>query len=188
MECHRDNAKSCKGNGINRTRKCNCSTIGRYKSRTIKSIVEKAISFGQVDVVVNNAAFGIVGPLEGTADNEIQRILDTNILGVFRTTEEFLPHFRENKSGVFITVSSEGGLIAYPYFSLYHATKWAIEGWTESMAFELNPFGIQIKTVLPGPTNTDFGSSIIMASHPAYEARFNKFANGYMAEEMVNKL
>ncbi len=153
----------------------------------IKSTVEKAISLGNVDVVVNNAGFGIVGAFEGSSDNEIERLLDTNILGVIRVTKEFLPHFRKNKSGVFITVSSEGGLIAYPFFSLYHATKWAIEGWTEGMAFELKPFGIQIKSVLPGPTKTDFGSSIIYASHPEYDEAFNKFANGYMAEEMVNK-
>ncbi|SEA01790.1 Short-chain dehydrogenase [Arachidicoccus rhizosphaerae] len=153
----------------------------------ILTTVQKAIALRPIDVVVNNAAFGIVGALEGTTDQDMQRILDTNVLGVIRVTRAFLPHFRERQSGVLISISSEGGFMAYPYFSLYHATKWAVEGWTESMAFELKPFGIQIKTILPGPTQTDFGNAIITAVHPDYEAGFNKFTNGYLMEEMVRK-
>ncbi|HEY0299499.1 MAG TPA: SDR family oxidoreductase [Arachidicoccus sp.] len=153
----------------------------------ITETVEKAIRLGNVDVVLNNAGYGIVGAFEGTDDNEIERIVNTNLLGVIRVTKAFLPHFREKKNGTFITVSSEGGLIAYPFFSLYHATKWAIEGWTESLSFELNPLGIQIKTVQPGPTKTDFGGrSLVTASHQAYDATFRKFSGAFLSEEAID--
>jgi short-subunit dehydrogenase len=153
----------------------------------IGSTVEKAISLASIDVVVNNAGYGIVGALEGTADGEIERLINTNLIGVIRVTKAFLPHFREKKSGMFITVSSEGGMIAYPFFSLYHATKWAIEGWTESMAFELNPLGIQIKTVLPGPTKTDFGGrSLVVSKHVDYEQQFGKFFDTLLNKESIN--
>ncbi|QES88351.1 SDR family oxidoreductase [Rhizosphaericola mali] len=149
----------------------------------IQSIVDKVTSSVNIDVVVNNAGFGIVGPFEGTPENEIERIVNTNILGVMRVTKAFLPHFRSQKNGVLITVSSEGGLITYPFFALYHATKWAIEGWTESMVYELKPLGIQIKTVLPGPTKTEFGNSIFQSSHSAYENTFDKFRSSFLSEK-----
>lgn len=155
----------------------------------IKSTVAKAVSLGTIDVVLNNAGYGTVGALEGTTDNEIEQIVNTNLLGVIRLTREFIPHFRENKSGVFISISSIGGLVAYPFFSLYHTTKWAIEGWTESMAFELNQLGIQIKTVQPGPTKTDFvGRSLVIPEHPAYNEFFDGFKKIFFSDEVINSL
>ena len=110
------------------------------------------------------------------------RQINTNLLGVLRTTKAFVPHFRENKSGVFITTTSIGGLVAFPFNSLYHATKWALEGWSESMTYEMKPFGISMKTVSPGGVKTDFISrSLDMGQHEAYAAQvqqvFNIFAN-----------
>jgi NAD(P)-dependent dehydrogenase (short-subunit alcohol dehydrogenase family) len=155
----------------------------------IRSTVAEAISLGKIDVVLNNAGYGTVGALEGTTDNEIEQIVNTNLVGVIRLTKEFIPHFRENKSGVFITISSIGGLVAYPFFSLYHATKWAVEGWTESMAFELNQLGIQIKTVQPGGTKTDFvGRSLVIPEHPAYDEMFDGFKKIFFSEEVIASL
>ncbi|RAJ00435.1 NADP-dependent 3-hydroxy acid dehydrogenase YdfG [Chitinophaga skermanii] len=135
----------------------------------IQSTVKAAIALG-VDVVFNNAGYGLIGPLEALTDDQITKQLDTNLLGVLRVTQAFLPYFRQKKSGLFITTTSIGGHVAFPLGSTYHATKWALEGWSESMWYELNGLGIGIKTVAPGGIATDFiGRSLDLASSPAYE-------------------
>jgi NAD(P)-dependent dehydrogenase (short-subunit alcohol dehydrogenase family) len=101
---------------------------------------------------------------------------NTNLLGVIRVTKAFIPYFREQGRGLFITTTSIGGLIGFPFSSVYHAAKWGLEGWTESMSFELAKLGIAIKTVAPGPIHTDFMSrSYDHATHPAYEQWVNAF-------------
>ncbi len=136
----------------------------------IREAARKAIEKGPVDVVFNNAGYGLAGPMEGISDEQLVRQLDTNLLGVMRVTQAFIPHFREKRSGLFITTTSIGGLVALPFNSAYHATKWALEGWSESLAFELNKFGIGVKTVSPGGIQTDFaGRSLVLASHQAYD-------------------
>jgi NAD(P)-dependent dehydrogenase (short-subunit alcohol dehydrogenase family) len=141
----------------------------------IEAVAARAIELGPIDVVFNNAGYGLAGPLEGTTDAELVRQIDTNLLGVIRTTKAFLPHFRERGKGLFITTTSIGGLITYPLNSVYHATKWALEGWSESMAFELSKLGIAIKTVSPGGIKTDFQTrSLALAQHPAYAALAEK--------------
>src|SRR5882762_10832744 len=111
---------------------------------------------GGVAVVFNNAGYGMAGPLEGLTDEQIVRMVDTNMLGAIRTTKAFVPYFREKRAGLFINTTSIGGLSTVPFNSIYHATKWALEGWSESMAFELNQLGIGMKTVSPGGMKTDF--------------------------------
>ncbi|MCP1301002.1 SDR family oxidoreductase [Chryseobacterium sp. S0630] len=136
----------------------------------IQSTVKQTLELTDVDVVFNNAGYGLMGPLEALKDDQIARQLNTNLLGVIRVTQAFIPYFREKNNGMFISTTSIGGLIAFPLNSIYHATKWALEGWSESMAFELNQFGIDIKTVSPGGIKTDFVSrSLDSASSPAYE-------------------
>jgi len=136
----------------------------------VKETAQKAISYVNIDVVFNNAGYGLMGPLESTTDEQLVRQLDTNLLGVIRVTQAFIPYFREKQQGLFITTTSIGGLITFPFSSVYHATKWALEGWSESMAFELKKMGVGIKTVSPGGIKTDFLSrSAEMASHPAYD-------------------
>ncbi len=150
----------------------------------IKSASEKAIAMGPVDVVFNNAGYGLAGPFEGASDDQLVRQLNTNLLGVLRVTQAFIPHFRENKSGLFITTTSIGGLVTFPFNSVYHATKWALEGWSESLAFELNPFGIGIKTVSPGGIATDFaGRSLDITSHDAYGETMQKVMTTFMDPE-----
>ncbi|MDR4954370.1 SDR family oxidoreductase [Chryseobacterium sp. ES2] len=136
----------------------------------IQSTVKQTLELTDVDLVFNNAGYGLMGPLEALSDDQIARQLNTNLLGVIRVTQAFIPYFREKNNGMFISTTSIGGLIAFPLNSIYHATKWALEGWSESMAFELNQFGIDIKTVSPGGIKTDFVSrSLDSASSPAYE-------------------
>ncbi len=141
--------------------------------------VKEVIASGGVDVVFNNAGYGLMGPLESTTDEQIVRQINTNLLGVVRVTKAFIPYFRENHKGLFITTTSLGGVVAFPFSSMYHATKWAIEGWSESLAFELNKMGIGIKTVLPGAIQTDFmDRSMDTSSHPAYDGWVNRmFSN-----------
>jgi NAD(P)-dependent dehydrogenase (short-subunit alcohol dehydrogenase family) len=135
----------------------------------IKDTVQKALSIGDIDVVFNNAGYGLIGPLEPMTDTQLTREIDTNILGVMRVTQAFIPYFREKGAGLFLSTTSIGGLMTFPFTSVYHATKWAIEGWSESMSFELNKLGIGIKTIAPGGIQTDFaGRSLDTASHPAY--------------------
>jgi NAD(P)-dependent dehydrogenase (short-subunit alcohol dehydrogenase family) len=145
----------------------------------IQSTVKKALELSDIDIVYNNAGYGLIGPLESLTDNQITKQLDTNLLGVIRVTNAFIPYFRERKSGLFISTTSIGGLIAFPLGSVYHATKWALEGWSESMAFELNQFGINIKTVSPGGIKTEFlHGSLDTGAQPEYEAMTNTmFAN-----------
>lgn len=145
----------------------------------IKETTQKAIASGTIDVVFNNAGYGLIGPLEPITEEQLTRQLDTNLLGVIRVTQAFIPYFRERQSGLFITTTSMGGLLTFPFSSVYHATKWALEGWSESMAFELNRFGVGIKTVSPGGIKTDFlNRSIDMSSHPAYEKWVKKLFDG----------
>ena len=130
---------------------------------------------GGVDVVFNNAGYGMAGPLEGLTDEQIVRMVETNMMGAIRTTKAFLPYFREKGTGLFINTTSIGGLITVPFNSLYHATKWALEGWGESMAFELKQFGIGLKIVEPGGMKTDFFTrSFDTGRHEAYDKLVNK--------------
>lgn len=140
----------------------------------IQSTVKKALEISNIDLVFNNAGYGLIGPLEAITDDQIVKQINTNLLGVIRVTQAFIPYFREKRSGMFITTTSIGGLMAFPISSTYHATKWALEGWSESLAFELNTFGVDIKTVSPGGIKTDFVSrSLDTGTQPEYESLVN---------------
>lgn len=125
---------------------------------SIANAVAQILSdFGTVDVVLNNAGYAVAGPFEATTPAQIRRQFDTNVFGLMEVTRAFLPHFRENKAGLFLNVSSIGGRVTFPFISLYHSTKWAVEGFTESISYELGELGIQVKLIEPGGVATDFG-------------------------------
>lgn len=136
----------------------------------IASAVAKSLELlGHIDVVFNNAGYGLAGPFEGADDARLVRQIDTNLLGVLRTTGAFLPHLRARGTGTIVTTTSIGGLIGLPFNSVYHATKWGLEGWSESMWHELRPLGLKIKTVSPGGIKTDFAAgSLDLVQHEAY--------------------
>jgi NAD(P)-dependent dehydrogenase (short-subunit alcohol dehydrogenase family) len=124
---------------------------------TIKSAVSKAIAdFGYIDVLINNAGYGALGPFEAATKEQIREQFDTNVTGLLDVTQEMLPHFRERKSGVIINISSVAGRVGFPLYSLYNGTKWAVEGFSESLQYELRQFGIRVKLVEPGPIKTEF--------------------------------
>jgi len=120
---------------------------------TVRESVEK---FGAIDVLVNNAGYGAGGPMEATSMDKIKRQFDVNVFGLLATTQAVLPIMRKQKSGTIVNISSIGGRVTLPMFSLYHGTKWAVEGITESLQYELGPIGIQLKLVEPGAIATDF--------------------------------
>ena len=124
---------------------------------TIEAAVKATLAdFGRIDVLVNNAGYGLFGPFEPASDETIRRQFDTNLFGLFDVTRAVLPTLRAQKSGVIVNVSSIGGLTTFPMNSLYHANKYAVVGFTEALNYELHPFGIAAKVVCPGGVLTDF--------------------------------
>jgi NAD(P)-dependent dehydrogenase (short-subunit alcohol dehydrogenase family) len=151
----------------------------------IKATVLKAIALQNIDVVFNNAGYGLMGAMEALSDEQILKQVNTNLLGVLRVTQAFIPHFREKKSGTFIATTSMGGLLAFPLHSIYHATKFGIEGWSESMSFELGIHNIRIKTVAPGGFATDFlGRSLEKATNNEYSGLEGKLFS--LVDTMMN--
>jgi len=127
------------------------------KPDTIKEAVKEAIGdFGQIDVLVNNAGYGAVGIFEKSSPETVRKQFEVNVFGLMDVTRELLPHMRLNRQGVVINISSVGGRITFPLYSLYHGTKWAVEGFTESLQHEVRQFGVKMKLVEPGAIKTDF--------------------------------
>jgi NAD(P)-dependent dehydrogenase (short-subunit alcohol dehydrogenase family) len=133
----------------------------------IRAIATKAIELG-VDAVLNNAGYGLGGPLESYSDEQIQDQINTNLLGVIRVTQAFIPYFRARRRGMFLTTTSIGGLITFPFYSVYSAAKWGVEGFCESLSFELNQFGISVKTISPGGIRSNFRGNQALTKNDAY--------------------
>jgi NAD(P)-dependent dehydrogenase (short-subunit alcohol dehydrogenase family) len=112
--------------------------------------------FGGLDAIVNNAGYGAVGIFEAATPEQIRKQFDTNVFGVMNVIRAVLPHFRAKRNGTIINITSMGGLITFPIYSVYHGTKWAVEGFSEALQFELRYFNIRVKCVEPGAIKTDF--------------------------------
>ncbi|MFC6840693.1 SDR family oxidoreductase [Xanthomonas theicola] len=127
----------------------------------LRAVVGRAFAeLGRIDAVVSNAGYAVFGAAEEASDAQLRRQLDTNLIGAIQLIRAVLPHLRAQRGGRIVQVSSEGGQIAYPGFSLYHASKWGIEGFVEAVAQEVAPFGIAFTLVEPGPAATDFGRGL----------------------------
>jgi NAD(P)-dependent dehydrogenase (short-subunit alcohol dehydrogenase family) len=134
-----------------------CISLDVTEPASIEAAIAKAITeFGSIDVVVNNAGYALMGPFESCTLEQIRRQFDTNVFGLMAVSQAVLPHFRSRKSGTLINISSVGGRLTFPLYSLYHSTKWAVEGFSESLQYELAPLNIRVKIVEPGPIKTDF--------------------------------
>ena len=127
--------------------------------------------FGRLDVIVNNAGYGLFGMVEEASEAEARAQIDTNVFGALWVTQAALPYLREQGSGHIIQVSSIGGISAFRGVGLYHASKWALEGFSQSLALEVAPFGIHVTMIEPGGFSTDWsGSSAVhTTSLPAYD-------------------
>lgn len=139
--------------------------------RSVRAAVDQAFAaFGRIDIIVSNAGYGLVGAAEEVSDQQVRDIIATNLVGSITLIQAALPHLRKQGGGRIQQVSSEGGQIVYPGLSLYHASKWGIEGFVETVAQEVAPFGIEFTLVEPGPTRTEFGGNLAHAAPiAAYE-------------------
>ena len=126
----------------------------------IQTITSEA---GHIDVLVNNAGYGLNGAFEDLAMDEIKAQYETNVFGLIRTTQAVLPIMRRQKSGTIVNISSGAGRFGFPTGSAYVSTKFAVEGLCESMSYELEPFGIKVVIVEPGVIRTNFGDGLIVA-------------------------
>jgi NADP-dependent 3-hydroxy acid dehydrogenase YdfG len=122
--------------------------------QAIKNGVAK---YNKIDALVNNAGFGAYGPLESFPRENIIRQFNTNVIGLIDVTKAIIPHFRQNKDGVIVNISSIGGQMTFALGSLYHGTKFAVEGISESLHYEMKEIGVKVKIVEPGFIKTDFG-------------------------------
>jgi len=148
--------------------------------------------FGKIDVLVNNAGYGAMGALEAATEEQVRQQFEVNFFGLIAVTQAVLPGMRHQKSGVIINVSSVGGRLTFPFSSLYHATKFAVEGLTESIQYELNPLGISLKIVEPGGYKTEFagrsmdlfGAEGLAEYKPAFDKFVTMLENWPMSENL----
>ncbi len=150
---------------------------------------EVIADFKKIDVVVNNAAYCLMGPTETTTMEQIENQYKTNVFGLMAVTKSFIPHFREQKNGLFINFASSSARFNYPYVASYGGSKWAVRGISESLGIELKPYGIEVKTVYPGVhatnifTKLDHGAN---GNDPVYVKNYkNYYANFLGAQSAV---
>jgi len=140
--------------------------------------------YGKIDTFINNAGYGLFGPFELATEEQIRTQFEVNVFGLMAATKSILPHFRANKAGTIINISSMGGRVSFPIISLYNATKFAVEGFTESLRYELADFNIHVKLIEPGVTATNFDNAANFTSSndiTDYNAYVNAFLGHWMA-------
>ena len=149
-----------------------CRILDVTDVTAVEKVVGRAFDVhGRVDVVVSNAGYGLFGAAEELSDDEVAKIIATNLVGPITLIRAAIPRLREQSGGRIIQISSYGGTVAYPGNSLYHATKWGIEGFCESVAQEVGGFGIGMTIVEPGGARTEFryGSAGVARLMPEYD-------------------
>jgi NAD(P)-dependent dehydrogenase (short-subunit alcohol dehydrogenase family) len=136
-------------------------------------------TFGRLDIVINNAGYGLFGTVEEITEQQLRDQLETNLFGVFHVTQAVLPILREQGSGHIIQISTIGGIAAFPSLGGYHASKWALEGMTEALAQEVAGFGIKVTLVEPGGFDTDWGSAsaVVADAKPQYQGLHDAMAS-----------
>jgi short-subunit dehydrogenase len=135
-------------------------------------VAQSNASYGPVDVLVNNAGYGLAGAIEEVSEDEFMPMFNTNVFGLIKVTQAFLPYLRRQGRGHILNLSSIGGLVSTPGMGYYNATKYAVEGLSEALAQEVAPLGIHVTIIEPGPFRTDFlGRSIAQAAEiiPDYD-------------------
>lgn len=147
-----------------------CPRLDVTNLETISAAISQTLeSFGRIDALVNNAGYALMGPLEGVTLKQLERQFQTNVFGLIFTTQAILPVFRRQGKGTIVNVASIGGRLAFPLASCYHSTKWAVEGLSESLRYELVRDKIRVKIIEPGGIKTNFiHRGVVWASHPAY--------------------
>ena len=145
-----------------------CLPLDVTQVETIHAAIDRAIAhFGSIDVIINNAGYGLIGAFEACEMADIRGQFETNVFGLMAVTQAVLPHFRQRQQGIVVNVASIGGRATFPIYSPYHATKWAVEGFSESLQYELRQFNIKVKIIEPGAIKTDFYSRSINVAKKA---------------------
>jgi NAD(P)-dependent dehydrogenase (short-subunit alcohol dehydrogenase family) len=141
------------------------------RDAVFQAVADAKAKFGPLDVVVNNAGYGLFGPVEELTVEQLRDQLEVNLFGVLHVTQAVLPILRQQGSGHIVQISTIGGVAAFPNLGGYHASKWALEGLTESLAQEVAPFGIKVTLVEPGGYATDWGgtSAVHTTPQPQYD-------------------
>jgi len=149
-----------------------CELLDVTDTAAVRDVVDRSFAeLGRIDVIVSIAGFGLFGAAEELSDGQVEHIVATNLVGSIQLIRAALPHLRAQSGGRIIQISSYGGQVAFPGNSLYHATKWGIEGFAEAVAQEVAPFGIGVTIVEPGGARTEFryGSAKVAELLPAYD-------------------
>jgi NAD(P)-dependent dehydrogenase (short-subunit alcohol dehydrogenase family) len=158
---------------------CRCLALDVSDPGQVRAVVsEAAAAFGRLDVIVNNAGYAVAGALEELSAEEVAANFATNFFGALEVIRAALPTLRAQNRGHIVNISAAAAISNYPGFSIYGASKWALEGASESLALELKPFGIHVTLVQPGPFRTGFiGRSLRPAAHamPEYDRSSGKF-------------
>ena len=129
-------------------------------------------------MLFNNAGYALAGAFEAVTESQVRDQFETNVFGVMNITRAILPHFRMNHAGIILNTTSLGGIITFPLYSAYNSSKWAIEGFMESLQFELRQFGIIIKNIAPATVKSDFFGNTKFISNPVYEDYSNSVQKG----------
>ena len=145
----------------------------------IRQTVKQAIDLGDIDIVFNNAGYGLIGPLEAHTEEQVRAQFDTNFFGTVWVIQEFIPYFKNKKAGLFINTTSLCGLTSNPQSAIYNASKWAMQGLAESMSYDLAQFGIGIKNVAPGGIKTEFTKGMQVTEDKGYELMMAKMMEGF---------
>ena len=145
--------------------------------KSIQAAVDYALDkYGHLDVLVNNAGYGLYGPFESLSEAKIRSQFETNLFGMQAVTRAVLPVFRRQGAGTIVNLASMGGRVAFPLYSVYNSSKFAVEGFTEGLQYELRPLNILVKLIEPGVIKTDFyGSSMEQVDDPELEEAYGDF-------------
>ncbi len=145
-----------------------------------KAVREAEEQFGSIDVLLNNAGYAATGAFERSTEEQIRKQFEVNVFGLMKVARELIPHFRNNSSGLIINVSSIAGRFSMPLFSVYNSTKFAVEGFSEGLAYDLEKFGIGVKIIEPGPVKTDFyGRSMDLMEESGFDEYNNYVAKAF---------
>ncbi|MCW3169535.1 SDR family oxidoreductase [Chryseobacterium sp. 09-1422] len=149
--------------------------------KQVEKTIDEVLKRFEVDVVFNNAGFGLVGGFEAYSEDDIHSQIETNLLGVFRVSKFFISYFRKHdKGGILLTTTSAAGIAANPLASVYSATKFALEGWSEAVNYEVNQFNIRLKTIAPGGMDTNYaGRSLNYVENKNYTPLWNIMLAGF---------
>lgn len=144
-----------KGKDLANTKGINIMPLDVTDSVQIKQTINEAIKQFDIDVLFNNAGYGMKGPLEKVEEEKVRKLFDTDLFGAMQVTQQFIPYFKKKESGMILTTTSLAGVIAFPLDAIYGAAKRALTSMCESLYYEMKPYGVKVKILIPGATRTN---------------------------------